>query len=226
MNPNQRQVLDLATRLESWAQRLAAVLRDALPELVRIRGELAQLSMPGPKLGPVKHIGEIVRWLREGARLARRELAKETGLAEATIKHVESGRHKSNAETIRKLLRAPCMSTLLELAESAGLALGLGRSGIGGPKAQPTEPATPTDLERLGQLVRRLREAGGLTRLELSTATGISVEVIRHLEVGKSEAPQIWKTLLAHPSMRELPEMANQQGITLDFLNTADNGGH
>jgi transcriptional regulator with XRE-family HTH domain len=73
----------------------------------------------------MEHIGEIVRWLREGAGLSRQELAQATALVDSTIRNVESGRHVPTRATLRKLLRAPCMFTLPELATSEGLSLRL-----------------------------------------------------------------------------------------------------
>ena len=131
MTPSQYQLIDFAARLESWAQKISAVLRDALDEITALRRELTTISPPSPMPGPVTHVGQIVRWLREEGRLLRRQLAAETGVSEATLRNVEMGRHLPTAGTIRKLLTAPCMSPLPALAKAAGLALGLGESGVG-----------------------------------------------------------------------------------------------
>lgn len=82
-----------------------------------------------PTPGPVQHLGELVRWLREGAGLSRLELAEVTLIAVSTIRNVERGRHIPTAATLRKLQSALCMSALPELAKSAGLTgLTLGRA--------------------------------------------------------------------------------------------------
>lgn len=125
MTANRYSPFDLAVRLESWAQKVSAEMRQALGELSTIRRDLAGVGQIGPMPGPMEHIGEIVRWLREGAGLSRLELAQATALADATIRNVESGRHVPTTATLRKLLRAPCMFTLPELATSEGLSLRL-----------------------------------------------------------------------------------------------------
>ena len=124
MTARQRRPIDLAVRLQSWAKRVGAGIRQSLGELSAIRRELAGLSRTRPTPGPVQHLGELVRWLREGAGLSRLQLAKVTRIATSTIRNVERGRHIPTAATLRKLQSALCMSALPELAKSAGLTLG------------------------------------------------------------------------------------------------------
>jgi len=125
MTATRHSPLDLAARLESWAQKVSAEMRQALGELSTIRRDIAGVGSIGPMPGPMEHIGEIVRSLREGAGLSRLELAQATALVDSTIRNVEIGRHVPTTATLRKLLRAPCMFTLPELATSAGLSLRL-----------------------------------------------------------------------------------------------------
>lgn len=123
MIANRHRPLDLAVRLESWAQRLSAVIRQAFRELATIRHDLASVSQIVAMPGPVEHIGEVVRWMREGAGLSRVELAQETGIAASTIRNLEAGKHAPTRATLRRLQRALCMAPLTELAKSAGLSL-------------------------------------------------------------------------------------------------------
>ena len=125
MTATRHSPLDLAARLESWAQKVSAEMRQALGELSTIRRDIAGVGQIGPMPEPIEHIGEIVQWLREGAGLSRLELAQATALVDSTIRNVESGRHAPATATLQKLLRAPCMFTLPELATSAGLSLRL-----------------------------------------------------------------------------------------------------
>lgn len=125
MTVNRHSPLDFAAQLESWAQKVSAELQQALGELSTIQRDIAGVGPIGPMPGPVEHIGEIVRWLRGGAGLSRLELAQATVLVDSTIRNVEIGRHVPTTATLRKLLRAPCMFTLPELAAAAGLSLRL-----------------------------------------------------------------------------------------------------
>lgn len=87
--------------------------------------------------------------------------------------------------------------------------------------SEPTEPQAtdPADEARhAGELVRRLRENAGLLRSELGQQIGLSVSILRNLERGMTAAPKIWRTLLAHPSMAELPEVAKQEGIHIEAM--------
>ena len=100
--------------------------------------------------------------------------------------------------------------------------LRLALQGSASVEPQASEPSAPRaaadagDPRHAGELVRQLREDAGLLRSELGQQTGLSVAILRNLERGMSAAPQIWRALLAHPSMAELPEMAKQAGIPLE----------
>ena len=66
-----------------------------------------------------------------------------------------------------------------------------------------------------GELARRLREAEGLKRSEMTAQTGLTATEIRALEMGRDSAPKTWRALLGHPAMHALPQMAQQAGLTL-----------
>ena len=66
-----------------------------------------------------------------------------------------------------------------------------------------------------GELARRLREAEGLKRSEMTAQTGLTAAQIRALEMGQDSAPKTWRALLGHPAMEGLPAMAQQAGMTL-----------
>ena len=67
-------------------------------------------------------------------------------------------------------------------------------------------------------LVRRLREHVGLTLKDLSEAVMIGAVTLRAIEAGKPAARQTWQALLTHPAMRELPRLAQQQGIQIELV--------
>ena len=72
--------------------------------------------------------------------------------------------------------------------------------------------------QHLGMLVRRLREHVGLTLKDLSEAVMIGAVTLRAIEAGKPAARQTWQALLTHPAMRELPRLAQQQGIQIELV--------
>jgi transcriptional regulator with XRE-family HTH domain len=71
------------------------------------------------------HIGEIVRKLREGARLTRLELGEQTNISASTIMNLETGRHRAHTWTLLKLVQHPSMVTLPEKAKEAGISSGI-----------------------------------------------------------------------------------------------------
>ena len=78
------------------------------------------------------------------------------------------------------------------------------------PAAEPSRaPLHP------GELARRLREAQGLKRSEMTAQTGLTANEIRGLEMGRDSAPKTWRALLGHPAMHELPALAQNAGLTL-----------
>lgn len=76
---------------------------------------------PGSPRPRYRHLGEIVRVLREDSGLLRRDLAGAVGIATETVRNLETGRHSATAWTWQKLLGHPALSDLLRLADEAGL---------------------------------------------------------------------------------------------------------
>jgi len=74
-------------------------------------------------LKPPPHVGQIVRKLREAADLTRLQLGRQINLSTSTIRNVETGCHRANLATLRKLLQHSAMATLPEKAKEAGLSL-------------------------------------------------------------------------------------------------------
>jgi len=124
-------LLDLVERLSRLVPKFTAALTAAQLERDKL---LSELSRQAAKSHPVRprsftHLGNIVRWLRETAGLTRRQLAAQTGISDATLKNIETNRHKLTATTLHKLLAHPTMAALPKLAKEAGLSLGLGNHG-------------------------------------------------------------------------------------------------
>lgn len=80
---------------------------------------------------------------------------------------------------------------------------------------KPVATSTPPHL---GMLVRRLREHAGLTLKDLSEAVMLAAVTLRAIEAGKPAAQQTWRALLAHPAMRALPRLAQQQGFQIELV--------
>ena len=96
----------------------------------------ASAAPPAPEAPPQVpqsvHVGQVVRCLREASGLTRLDLQRQTGVSVGAICHLETGRHRPTAWTLRKLLRAVCMRGLPELAAQAGLELNVGAElGVG-----------------------------------------------------------------------------------------------
>ncbi len=85
-----------------------------------------------------------------------------------------------------------------------------------------------SDIARLlcavGKLVKERREAYGFTRRELGKETGLPITTIREMEAGTIADLEAWAKLLAHPSMRGLPEQARREGIVRTFRRNGHNG--
>lgn len=81
--------------------------------------------------------------------------------------------------------------------------------------AQATN-AVSYQAEPLGTVARRLREAAGLTRAQLSSQTGVSAYTIRNLETGRHATR---RTILAKlqkcPAMRELAALTFAAGAAV-----------
>jgi len=70
----------------------------------------------------------------------------------------------------------------------------------------------------LGELIRMLREAAGLTRSQLALEIGLSLETIRNLETGRCHAePEVLKALRLSQSMQDLAARCTAAGIQLDL---------
>ena len=72
-----------------------------------------------------QRFGGLLRTLREPAGLTRREFGERTRLSNQTLVDLETGRRRPSRWTLQLLLQDPCTSTLLELAQDAGIELEL-----------------------------------------------------------------------------------------------------
>ena len=88
-------------------------------------------------------------------------------------------------------------------------------SGEEDPKAPHAVPS-PSPTKLLGECIRRLREAAGLTRSHLARECQIRDDDLKGSELGRRPLPD-WalRRLLTHPSMRELPARAAAVGVNL-----------
>lgn len=93
-------------------------------------------TAPKPRFS---HLGALLRYLREDAGLLRRDLADAVGIATATVRNLETGRHIAKAWTWQRLLGHPALADLPRVATEAGLKLpvqnssgGDGEPGTGG----------------------------------------------------------------------------------------------
>lgn len=125
------ELLDLVERLSRLVPKLTEALTAAQLERDKLLCELARQATKSRAVRPrpFTHLGDIVRWLREAAGLTRRQLEAQTGIADSTVRNIETNRHKLTATTLRKLLAHATMAPLPELAKEAGLSLGLGNNG-------------------------------------------------------------------------------------------------
>lgn len=94
-----------------------------------------QYRDPGLPLPKWRHLGELVRFLREDAELLRRDLAAAVGVATETVRNLETGRHSTNSWSWAKLLSHPALADLPRLATESGLAI---PKGIAVPAADAT----------------------------------------------------------------------------------------
>lgn len=83
---------------------------------------MADLTRPRIGQEPrVKHVGEVIRSLREYSGLTRKQLGTEIGVAPSTLRNIEMGRHIPTAWILRKLLNHPSMATLEAQAADYGV---------------------------------------------------------------------------------------------------------
>lgn len=74
----------------------------------------------------------------------------------------------------------------------------------------------PRLFTHLGALVRWLREAAGLPRVQLEGQTGLCAATIRNLEKDRHRpTAATLRKLLKHPAMRALPLLAQEAGLPL-----------
>lgn len=129
--PTDAEILEWSHPASTLLPLLVDALDEALTQIDTLSREIAErdllvatLSPAAPASMKVKHVGEIVRSLREHAGLTRHELGAQTGLADSTIRNLETDRHRATQDTLRKLLRAGCMRPLPERAKQSGFSLG------------------------------------------------------------------------------------------------------
>lgn len=76
------------------------------------------------------------------------------------------------------------------------------------------DPKASAAPRHAGEVLRRLREDAGLTRLELGQATKVAPSTIRNIECGRVQANAwTWRKLLRHESLWQLPEAARLAGL-------------
>lgn len=78
-----------------------------------------------------RHLGEVVRRLRQEAGLSHQDLAEQTELPLGTLRSFESSRASLRREELLRLLHHPEMARLPDEAKAAGIPLGLGNNGVG-----------------------------------------------------------------------------------------------
>ncbi len=106
--------------------------------------------------------------LRIARGLTAAELAERSGLGYRTVRRVE-----------RSLVRRPHPQTLRRLAEALGVEL---------EELTRLMSEAPQDPNRRGSILRDLRVASGMSRLQLARRAGISRSFLSELESGKHEA--------------------------------------
>lgn len=93
---------------------------------------------------PQRHLGELVRLLREAAGLTRRQLGDAIGLSAMTLTNLEFQRNLPTRDTMDRLLAHPSMARLVEWALNEGIAIELRPEPLG-------------DYEVVAILIRRRR---------------------------------------------------------------------
>ena len=122
-------------------------------------------------------VGSRLRFYREERGLSLNELGRQAGLSAAHLSEIE------------RSLATPSLKTLEKISQVLDV---------------PTGSLLPTDMEEtLGQKVRRLREAMGITQKELGEMLGVSYSMITQLETDRTQ-----------PSLKILNNMADIFGIS------------
>lgn len=105
--------------------------------------------------------GLIIRQMREAAGLTRREIAKDLGVAAASLKDYERGRRRMTPGFFDAAIKI----------------IGEYAAPIVSPRAKP-QP----DNVNIGKLIKNAREEHGLSRKRLAAITGLSEGGIQHIE--------------------------------------------
>ncbi len=122
-------------------------------------------------------VGSRLRFYREERGLSLNELGRQAGLSAAHLSEIE------------RSLATPSLKTLEKISQVLDV---------------PTGSLLPTDMEEtLGQKVRRLREAMGITQKELGEMLGVSYSMITQLETDRTQ-----------PSLKILNNLADIFGIS------------
>ncbi|HNX28012.1 MAG TPA: helix-turn-helix transcriptional regulator [Syntrophomonadaceae bacterium] len=122
-------------------------------------------------------VGARLRFYREERGLSISELGRQAGLSAAHLSEIE------------RSLATPSLKTLEKISQVLDI---------------PTGSLLPADLdETLGQKVRRLREAMGITQKELGEMLGVSCNMITQIETDRTQ-----------PSLKVLNNLADLFGIS------------
>jgi hypothetical protein len=90
------------------------------------------------------------------------------------------------------------------------------RNPLEGVPARPSEAPTVPAVPHIGDLIRNLREAAGLTRQQLAAQTGVQDGAIRAVEMGRHRLSRgIYDRLMRSPALARLPQLAKNAGIPL-----------
>lgn len=127
--------------------------------------------------------GRKIRRVREELGLTLVECSKRAGISYTHISEIERGNVCPSLKTLEKLAKA------LEKPVSYFL-----------------KEDTPTTL---GERLRKLREAQGLTQVKLAAQVGISDSLIAQIETGKVQ-----------PSLNTLEKLADTFGVAIDYFLT------
>ena len=131
-----------------------------------------------------ERIGRGLRRARAGAGMSQSGLSAAAGLDQSSLSRYEQG------------LREPTLDVALRIAEAVGVPpadlvgelLGEPPPGlISGMLGNP--PAKPGGGGSVGELLRRARDAGGKSQLELASLVGIGQATLSHYERGDRVPP-------------------------------------